>query len=127
MMKTKTIPALNIELLDETCDLDPEGLGDLITMYLNQADELIEQLQSAVQLSNAEEIERIAHKLAGASAVCGVSSLVAPLRVLEQRGRDNRLTEAVELLDSVVGQLEVCRKLLFEYLKRKNEEAAKMR
>lgn len=117
-MTTKTSP-LNIELLDETADLDPEGLGDLIAMYLAQADDLIEKLQTAVKASDSEEIERIAHKLAGASAVCGVSGLVAPLRVLEQRGRDNRLDEAQALLDDIIQELSVCRDQLNEYVRHK--------
>jgi HPt (histidine-containing phosphotransfer) domain-containing protein len=110
---------LNIELLNETADLDPSGLNDLIAMYLAQADDISGHLRSAVRANDSEEVERLAHKLAGASAVCGVAAMVAPLRVLEQRGRDDRLDEADVLLDEIANQLEVCRKLLKEYLTKK--------
>ena len=117
-MTTNTSP-LNIELLDETADLDPSGFSDLIAMYLAQADEISGRLRTAVRANDSEEVERLSHKLTGASAVCGVTAMVAPLRVLEQRGRDDRLTEADVLLDEVAEQLEICRELLKKYLKKK--------
>jgi HPt (histidine-containing phosphotransfer) domain-containing protein len=116
---TTNASPLNIELLNETADLDPSGFNDLIAMYLAQADENSGQLRAAVRANDSEEVERLAHKLAGASAVCGVTAMVAPLRVLEQRGRDDRLAEVEALLDGIAKQLEVCRKLLNEYLKKR--------
>ena len=61
----------------------------------------------------------MAHKLAGSSAVCGVSVMVTPLRALERRGREGQLAGADQLLAEVTQRLELSRRLLAEYLDEK--------
>jgi HPt (histidine-containing phosphotransfer) domain-containing protein len=110
---------LDRELLDETAGTDVEGLHELIDMYLAQADDMLAHLRTAISSGAAADIDALAHKLAGSSAVCGVKAMVGPLRALEQRGREKRLAGADELLDRTVDQLETCRNLLSEYLAEK--------
>jgi HPt (histidine-containing phosphotransfer) domain-containing protein len=89
-------------------------------MYLTQADELLKELQAAIEVGAAEDVKRLAHKLAGSSVVCGVTAMVEPLRALEQRGREGQLSDADQLLAQTVQRLEVCRRLLAEYLAEKS-------
>ena len=60
-------------------------------MYLTKADELLKDLQAAIEVGAAEEVKRLAHRLAGSSVVCGVTAMVQPLRALEQRGREGQI------------------------------------
>ena len=107
---------LDLELLDENAAIGVDGLRDLIDLYLTKADELLKDLQAAVEAGAADEVKRLAHRLAGSSVVCGVTAMVQPLQVLEQRGRDGQLSDAGELLAQTIGRLKMCRRLLAEYL-----------
>ena len=112
---------LDLEILDENADIGLEGLRELIDMYLTQADEILANLQVAIRTGAAGDVDQLAHKLAGSSAVCGVAAMVKPLRALEQRGREGRLSDADQLLDQTTDQLEICRRLLAEYLAEKKQ------
>ena len=107
---------LDIALLDENAEIGMDGFRELIDMYLVQADEILEGLQMAIAGGSAKEVNHLAHKLAGSSAVCGVKALVAPLRELEKRGRAGDLEGADELFRRITDQLELSRHLLAEYL-----------
>jgi HPt (histidine-containing phosphotransfer) domain-containing protein len=110
---------LDLEILDENAEIGVEGLRELIDMYLAQADETLTSLRTAIATGAAGNVDQLAHKLAGSSAVCGVTAMVQPLRALEQRGREDRLSDADQLLGQTTDQLEICRRLLAEYLAEK--------
>ena len=110
---------LDVELLDENAAIGVDGLRELIDLYLAKADELLNDMQAAIEVGAAEDVKRLAHRLVGSSVVCGVTAMVEPLRALEQRGRDGQLSDASLLLAQTVQQLEVCRRLLAEYLAEK--------
>jgi HPt (histidine-containing phosphotransfer) domain-containing protein len=110
---------LDLEILDENAEIGVEGLRELIDMYLAQADEVMRDLQAAIQTGAASDVENLAHKLAGSSAVCGVNVMVPPLRALERRGREGRLSDADQLVAQIAEGLELSRRLLTEYLAEK--------
>jgi len=110
---------LDMGLLDEMAVIKGEGLRGLIDMYLTKAYELRNDLQAAIEVGAAEEVRRLAHRFAGSSAVCGVTAMIQPLRALEQRGREGRLSDADQLLAQMTERLELSRRLLAEYLAEK--------
>ncbi len=83
-------------LLDFT-DGNPESLRELATLYLEQTADQLGQLAVAVQAGKAQEVRRLAHSCAGASATCGMRHLVPLLRELERQGFENSLTTAADL------------------------------
>jgi HPt (histidine-containing phosphotransfer) domain-containing protein len=107
---------LDIELLDENAEIGMDGLRELLDMYLVQADELMNDLQTAIASGSAKDVDHLAHKLAGSSAVCGVKVMETPLRDLEKKGRSGNLEGADELLNQIADRLELSRRLLAEYL-----------
>ena len=111
---------LDVELLDENAAIGVDGLRELIDLYLAKADELLNDMQAAIEVGAAEDVKRLAHRLVGSSVVCGVTAMVEPLRALEQRGRDGQLSDADQLLAQTVRRLEMCRRLLAEYLAEKS-------
>jgi HPt (histidine-containing phosphotransfer) domain-containing protein len=110
---------LDLEILNENAELGMEGLRELIDMYLTQADEIQENLHVAIRAGAAGDVQHLAHKLAGSSAVCGVNVMVPPLRAMEQRGREGRLSDAAPLLAQMTERLKLSRRLLAEYLAEK--------
>jgi HPt (histidine-containing phosphotransfer) domain-containing protein len=107
---------LDIALLDENAEMGIDGLRELLDMYLVQADEILGGLRKAVADGSAKDVDQMAHKLAGSSAVCGVNVMVAPLRDLEKQGRAGDLNGADELVQRIDDQLDLSRRLLAEYL-----------
>ena len=102
-------------LLDFT-DGDPENLRELIQLYLTQTGQQFEQLHAAVQAADAEEVRRLAHSCAGASATCGVRKLVPLLREMERQGFERQLTTIAELSQQAEEEFGRVRAFLEAYL-----------
>ena len=88
---------VDMERLLDFTDGNPDSFRELATLYLNQTSEQVEQLEAAVQAGAAQEVRRIAHSCAGASATCGMKRLVPALRELERQGHEEKLTTAAQL------------------------------
>jgi HPt (histidine-containing phosphotransfer) domain-containing protein len=110
---------LDRELLDESAEYGLDDLQELIELYFDQADEIMGQLQTAVQTGAAKDIDQLAHKLAGSSAVVGVKAVIQPLRTLEKQGHEGQLAGSEQLLADATERLELCRRLLAEYMTEK--------
>ena len=102
-------------LLDFT-DGDPDNLRELVTLYLDQTGQQVGQLEAAVQTGAAQEVRRVAHSCAGASATCGMRRLVPILRELERQGFEGKLTNAAELARQVHEEFGRIRQFLEAYL-----------
>ena len=102
-------------LLDLT-DGDQDNLRELVTLYLSQTKEQLEQLAAAVKADAAQEVRRLAHSCAGASATCGVRGMVPLLRELEREGFEGRLTNAAQLSRQTGEEFERVRRFLEAYL-----------
>jgi len=77
----------------------------------------LQELRAAAEKSGSKEVERIAHKAAGASATCGMNAIVPTLRELERQGRENALKDAVLLVARAAKELERIRAFLDTYCK----------
>jgi two-component system sensor histidine kinase/response regulator len=84
-------PPVDMQRLLEMADDDPEQMRELAGLYLDQAAELVQSLGTAIHANAAADAETLAHKLAGSSATCGMTALVAPLKELERQGRERHL------------------------------------
>ena len=111
-------------LLDFT-DGNPENLRELVTLYLNQTTEQMEQLEAAVTNRDASEVRRLAHSCAGASATCGVRRLVPMLRDLERQGAEGTLPTAATVIKEAAQEFERIRTFLSAYLAKHCDLAAR--
>jgi two-component system, sensor histidine kinase and response regulator len=84
---------VDIEQLLEAAGQSEEEAHALAAFYLNEAGAMLNQLDEAVQDFSLSDIERLAHKLMGASATCGMTALLGPLRDLEQTACARQLQE----------------------------------
>lgn len=68
--------------------------------YLDQAEEILALMRLALEKSDVPEMQRLAHKLGGSSATCGMVAIVPSLATLE------RMPEGVEpvLADDLLRQ-----------------------
>ena len=107
---------VDMERLLEFTDGSFENLQELVSLYLSQTGEQIEQLEAAVANGNAPEVRRLAHSCAGASSTCGMRRLVPLLRELERQGLEGKLTNAVEICASANREFGQIRAFLDDYM-----------
>jgi signal transduction histidine kinase/HPt (histidine-containing phosphotransfer) domain-containing protein len=92
-------------------------LKELIDLYLSQSLELIRELTAALKARDPEQVENLAHKFKGASAVCGIQALLPGLNQLENSGRLRDLSQAHHLLEQVNSLLDQVHETLRAYQK----------
>ncbi len=108
-------PPVDMARLNDFTDGNAESLRELVTLYLEQTNKQIEELGAAVQNGQAQEVRRLAHSCAGASATCGMVKIVPLLRELERLGQENRLTNAAQVCQQATTEFNRIRKFLAAY------------
>ncbi|MEK6301467.1 MAG: response regulator [Acidobacteriota bacterium] len=104
-------PPVDIERLHMAIGDDPEDLCHIVTEYLDQVCESLDELDVAIELGNAGAVNLIARNCAGVSANCGMTAVVEPFRELERMGLEDRLAGAAAL--SKTARIEFDRVRLF--------------
>lgn len=110
-------------LLDFT-NGNTDDLRELISLYVRQTSEQVEQIQAAVEANSPADVRRLAHSCAGASATCGMTEIVPLLRELERQGDDGTLTTAAELHRKVEAEFNRIRNFLENYMQTHTDLAA---
>jgi CheY-like chemotaxis protein len=109
-------PPVDMERLLDFSDGSADNLRELITLYLTQTTEQLEQLTVAVKAGSAPEVRRLAHSCAGASSTCGMIRIVPLLRELERQGEEKKLVNAVELCRQTNAEFDAIRDFLDAHL-----------
>jgi|GEM_PF-1785318 len=112
-------PLLDPKVLEELRELGDltatDMLGQLVTIYLGNSADLIEQLGTAVSAGDAKGVREAAHALKSTSGSLGATTLSALCKDLEMMGREGRLHGADELLVRLeILHTEVCESLAVE-------------
>ena len=118
-------PPVDMERLLDFSDGSAENLRELVTLYLKQTAEQLDQLASAAQAGAAADVRRLAHSCAGASSTCGMRRIVPLLRELERQGDEKRLVNAVELCRQSRREFECIREFLEAHLANHSRLAAR--
>jgi signal transduction histidine kinase/HPt (histidine-containing phosphotransfer) domain-containing protein len=93
-------PPVDMDRLNSVIDGDVDGLRELTELYLKQTTNQLAQLEAAVRANRADEVRRVAHSCAGASATLGMTRLVPMLRDLEKQGASGALTNAAQVCEN---------------------------
>ena len=105
-------PPVDMDRLDSLVDGDTNGLRELIELYLKQTTQQLAQLEAAARAQNADEVRRVAHSCAGASATLGMTRLVPLLRDLEKQGASGTLTNAAQLCENAAHEFKLIQNFL---------------
>ena len=116
---------VDMDRLLEFTDGSADNLKELVTLYLNQTTEQLEQLQSAIAAGAAAEVRRLAHSCAGASATCGMHRLAPRLRQLEHQAQAGDLSQATERFAELASEFDAIRAYFHEHMTRPGELVAK--
>jgi HPt (histidine-containing phosphotransfer) domain-containing protein len=87
-------------------------MRELVELYLKQTTQQITQLEAAVRANNADEVRRVAHSCAGASATLGMTRLVPMLRDLEKQGASGTLTTAAQVCENATREFKLIQNFL---------------
>jgi signal transduction histidine kinase/HPt (histidine-containing phosphotransfer) domain-containing protein len=103
---------VDMERVNDLTDGSVESLCELIEMYLTQTQKQISQMKVAAIENKPEELRRVAHSCAGASATLGMTQLVPLLRELEKLGISGTLSGAQTICENVAGEFKRIREFL---------------
>ena len=73
-------------------------IGELITTFLEDAPQLIQQMHTSLSVADVDSFRRAAHSLKSNAASFGASDLSALAKELEMLGRENKLSEVGDRL-----------------------------
>ncbi|HKQ40186.1 MAG TPA: response regulator [Verrucomicrobiae bacterium] len=94
---------------------DHEQLAELVTIYLRQTTEQIENIVSAVQTGDISRVARVAHSCAGASATCGMRRIAPLLRRVEALANDGEQDAIAEVVNQVRAEFNVIKQFLLNW------------
>ena len=104
---------VDLALLREASDGDIDTMLELIELCLEQAEEVIPSLATAIGDGSAQKVKSLAHMLRGACATCGIASLVPPLQELERLGSIGELAAAPLFQKRAASELDRLRRFSF--------------
>ncbi len=93
-------PPVEMDRLNELTDSNVDSIRELVELFLKQTVQQLAQLEAAVRANKADDVRRVAHSCAGASATLGMTRFVPLLRELEKQGASGTLTNAVEVYEN---------------------------
>ena len=98
-------PPVDMDRMKDLTDGNADNLRELVEMFLKQTHKQFAQIETAIGDGNADDVRRVAHSCAGASATLGMTHLVPKLRELEKLGGSG----------SLPGAEKICQAALHEY------------
>jgi signal transduction histidine kinase/HPt (histidine-containing phosphotransfer) domain-containing protein len=113
-------PPVDMSRMNDLTDGNTDSLRELMEIFFNQTQGQFTQLRTAIGTGNADQVRRVAHSCAGASATLGMNRLVPMMRQLEKLGASGTLTGAADICENAAREFECIR----EFLKAKPELAA---
>ncbi|HUC84178.1 MAG TPA: response regulator, partial [Candidatus Acidoferrales bacterium] len=95
-----TEPPVDMDRMKDLTDGNADGLCELVEMYLKQTHKQFEQMDASIRDGKADDVRRVAHSCAGASATLGMTHLVPKLRELERLAASGSLPGADKICQS---------------------------
>ena len=105
-------PPVEMDRLNDLTDGNVDSLRELAEMYFKQTTKQFEQIRDALAASRGDEVRRVAHSCAGASATLGMMRLGQMMRAMEKAGADGALTEATRICEDATREYAAVKQFL---------------
>jgi CheY-like chemotaxis protein len=105
-------PPVEMERLNDLTDGSAESLRELVDLFFKQTAQQLAQLEAAARANKADDVRRVAHSCAGASATLGMTRLVPMFRDLEKQGASGTLTNATNVCENALREFKVIQQFL---------------
>jgi signal transduction histidine kinase/HPt (histidine-containing phosphotransfer) domain-containing protein len=94
-----------------------EHFTELVGLYLKQTTEQLRQIRLALEVGALPQVATISHSCAGASATCGMMTIVPLLRKLEHLANQNDLAGCGSILKTIDQEFELIKAFLDKHPK----------
>ena len=94
---------LDLRELEESAG--PDGLRDILELYIRQTEKYIVEIESAISLGDGARVSSIAHKIKGSSAQYTAMALVGPAAFLQNHCASGSVDGAAEKLAAIKSAL----------------------
>ena len=101
-----------MERLNDLTDGSADSLRELVDLFFKQTAQQLAQLEAAARANKADDVRRVAHSCAGASATLGMVRLVPMFRDLEKQGASGTLTNATSICENALREFKVIQQFL---------------
>ncbi len=107
-MEDQSVPkeVINLDDLMKNIGGDRELLQEVAGMFIDMGPGMLEDIKAALAAGDAQRLEKTAHTLKGTASNFGAHGVVQFARELEFIGREGSLTEAVDKLAALEGELQ---------------------
>jgi CheY-like chemotaxis protein/HPt (histidine-containing phosphotransfer) domain-containing protein len=105
-------PPVEMDRLNDLTDGNADSLRELADMYFKQTTQQFTQIRTALAGKRGDEVRRLAHSCAGASATLGMKRLGQLMRTMEKAGADGALTEAAQICEDAEREYAVVKEFL---------------
>jgi HPt (histidine-containing phosphotransfer) domain-containing protein len=103
---------VEMDRLNELTDGNADSVRELVDLFLKQTVQQLAQLEAAVRANKADDVRRVAHSCAGASATLGMTRFVPLLRELEKQGASGTLTTAAQVYEAAAREFKLIQDFL---------------
>jgi HPt (histidine-containing phosphotransfer) domain-containing protein len=97
-------PPVDMDRMKDLTDGNADGLRELVEMFLKQTHKQFAHMESAIREGKADDVRRVAHSCAGASATLGMTLLVPRLREMERLGATGALPGAEKIYEAALNE-----------------------
>jgi HPt (histidine-containing phosphotransfer) domain-containing protein len=103
---------VEMDRLNDLTEGDADSIRELVDLFLKQTTQQLAQLEAAVRANKADDVRRVAHSCAGASATLGMTRFVPLLRELEKQGASGALTTAAQVYEDAAREFKLIQNFL---------------
>ena len=97
-------PSVLAKLRQLTVPGEPDVLGEVLTLFLEEVPPRIARLRNAWASGNIEEMQRAAHSLKGSAGNIGAEALHEVCRQIDDKGRSGDLSGLPALMDTLASE-----------------------
>ena len=105
-------PPVEMDRLNDLTDGSADSLRELVEMYFNQTTKQFTQIQAAVAAGNGDQVRRVAHSCAGASATLGMMRMGQLMRTMEKEGATGTLTNVPKICEDALREYAAIKQFL---------------
>jgi signal transduction histidine kinase/two-component SAPR family response regulator/HPt (histidine-containing phosphotransfer) domain-containing protein len=105
-------PPVEMERLNDLTDGNADSFRELVEMYHKQTTQQLAQLEAAVLANKTDDVRRVAHSCAGASATLGMMRFAGMMRALEKEGASGKLTDATRICEDAAREFKAIKDFL---------------
>jgi signal transduction histidine kinase/HPt (histidine-containing phosphotransfer) domain-containing protein len=105
-------PPVEMDRLKDLTDGSADNMRELVELFFKQTAQQLAQLEAAARANKADDVRRVAHSCAGASATLGMTRLVPMFRDLEKQGASGTLTNATQVCENALREFKIIQQFL---------------